>query len=203
MPERERRPELAWGSEPSREDVLRGVREGLVRPGDGLRIVAADLWGEDDRIDFVAADPDGAAVVVLVGGPGDDLELLGRGLAQRAWVEARLADWRKLAPELPLRPEAGTRLLLVCPAFRPLALRAAASLGGRVRLATCRAIRNGSGRALLVEEVTLPPTALAGPRETAPAPAPAPSEFRSGLTAEDLGLSDEERSDFEEPEPLL
>jgi hypothetical protein len=121
--------------------------------------------GANARIDFVAVEPPGRVVLILVGEDGEDLELIGRALAQRAWVEPRLRDWIQLGPNLGLMPNAGVRAILLCPAFRAETLAAIASAHS---------------------PQTLP---------ARPGPQALPA-FRTGLTGDDLDLSDEERSDL-------
>ena len=55
------------------------------------------------------------------------LQYMARGTV---WVEARLRDWRQLAPGLGLRPEAGVRVWLLAPRFRTESLAAARAAGG-------------------------------------------------------------------------
>jgi hypothetical protein len=162
----------------------------------GSRLLAERLLGAESRIDFVTLDPTGRVVLVLVGEEGDDLELVGRGLAQRAWVEARLRDWLQLAPDLGARPEACVKVLLVCPSLRPETLAAAGQLDPEILgLAVYRCVRNGASIETLVEPVTVtPPEAEAPVNE--PEPLSVPS-FRTGLTDSDLGLSSEERNELE------
>ena len=75
------------------------------------------MLGIVSRIDLVTRDPDGAVTLVLVAQPGADLARLAEGIAQRAWLGARLADWNQLAPHLALAVEQGARLLLLAPRF--------------------------------------------------------------------------------------
>jgi hypothetical protein len=180
---RELRPADRLGAEVRR----RALREALVSEWQRVRVLAEDVLGAESRIDWVAVGPDGETLLVLQGEPGRDLELIARGLAQRVFVEARLADWLKLAPELGVRPELGVALLLLCPTFGPEALAAARALGpGRVALATCHFAPEGQGLRAFLTPIEL----------GAPAPAESPAapraEFRTGLSDEDLGLSDDE-----------
>ena len=117
-----------------------------------------------------------------------------RGLAQRAWLEPRIRDWLQLAPRIGLRPEAGVRALLICPAFRAEALAAARSLGSEVlSLASYRCVRDGSGVTVLLEPVEVAAVSVEAPGP----PLAAPEPFRTGLSDLDLGLTPEERGDFE------
>jgi hypothetical protein len=158
-----------------------------------LRVIAEEVLGADATIDWVALEPGGRAVVVLVGEAGQDLELVARALAQRAWLEPRIRDWQKLAPRIGLRPEAGVRALALCPAFRSEALAAARSLGSDVlSLASYRCLRDGTGFSVLLEPESSAPAATNGS-----GPAPPPEPFRTGLSDFDLDLTPEERQEFE------
>ena len=134
--------------------------------------------------------------LILMGEEGEDLELVGRGLAQRAWVEARLCDWLQLAPDLGLRADARVKALLECPSLRPETLAAAGQLDPEILgLAVYRCVRNGASIETLVEPVTVTPPEAEAPVDE-PEPLPVPS-FRTGLSDSDLGLSSEERSELE------
>jgi hypothetical protein len=175
----------------------RALRRALASGAERLRVVAADVLGAETRIDEVCVAPDGETLLVLHAEAGRDLELVARGLAQRAWVEARLADWLQLAPDLGIRPEAGVGVLLVCPAFGVEARAAAASAGGRMRLATCHFEHEGSELRAWIAPVE-PET----PRPQLSPPSPGPvAEFRTGLSDADLGVTDEEKSALESAAP--
>jgi hypothetical protein len=205
-------PEPEWDPQPGRERVVEGLAHWLSRSphGLGLRVIARDVLGEGGgRIDLVALGPDGRASAVLVGESERDLELVALGLAQRAWLAARLPDWLQLAPDLDLRPERGVGLLLVAPGFGPAARRAAGSLGpGAVELAVYRCLRSGGPSGLLVER--LPAESESGPHAARPSgpreidtsegrPCAGLPPFRSGLSDEELALTPEERREFDEP----
>ena len=173
-------------------DLLSG-RLGEIVPG--WQPLAKDLLGADLAIDLLGSDASGRAVLVQVGGAGEDLELIGRALAQRAWVTPRVRDWLQLAPGLPLRPEAGVLALLLCPTFRPEAAAAVRSLNpASLILATYRLFRDGSRFEALLE-----PVGAAGPVEHPQRAVPhtAPAPFRTGLTDEDLDLTSGEHAEFE------
>jgi hypothetical protein len=171
---------------------LLGGRLGEIVPG--WQLLAKDLLGADLAIDLLGADSNGRAVLVQVGAAGDDLELIGRALAQRAWVTPRVRDWLQLAPGLPLRPEAGVLAVLLCPEFRPEAVAATHSLGPAAPiLATYRVFRDGTRFEPLLEPVGV--AAVEQPLQPAPPAAAAP--FRTGLTDEDLDLTSDEHADFE------
>jgi hypothetical protein len=185
--------ELSTAPPPPRPQLLRDLRARLGDAAPGLRVVAEGVLGEGAPIDFVGLDPDGRVVLVLVGGAGEDLELVARGLAQRAWLEPRLRDWLQLAPDLGLRPEAGVRLVLLCPDFGPESRAAARALGEAAPLlATYRCVRNGGSVEPLVEALQ-PRPAQARP----PASAAGAIAFRSGLSDADLDVGPDERREFE------
>jgi len=180
---------------------VRELRARAARLWPALRVIAEDVLGADATIDWVALEPGGRAVAVLVGEDGQDLELVARALAQRAWLAARLRDWLQLAPRIGLRPEAGARAIALSPGFRPEALAAARSLGPEVlSLASYRCLRDASGVSVLLEPEGVAQAAtssapLAATNGSGPAAAPEP--FRTGLTDLDLVLSPEETREFE------
>ncbi len=187
-------PDLRLCPPPPRDDLLRQLRLRIGDLAPGLRLLAEGLLGAGSRIDFVASEPDGQVVLVLVGEEGDDLALLARGLAQKAWVEARLGDWLQLAPELGIRPEAGARLWLLSPSFDPQTREAALALGAEApQLVVYRGVQDGAGVETLLEPLQEP---VAAPPQPTPG-APAPGGFRTGLRDADLGLTPEERREFE------
>jgi hypothetical protein len=160
-----------------------------------LEVLAEDVLGAEGVIDLVGVDPEGRVVAVLVGEPGQDRELVTRGIAQRAWLRPRLRDWLKLQPALPFQPEAPVSAWLLCASFCPDTVTAAADLGTDfVELFTFRCVQNGSEAAVLVDRVSAPRPVR--PRVPTPSPGPG-SRFRSGLSEQDLGLSPEEIADFE------
>ncbi|MDJ0867308.1 MAG: hypothetical protein QNK03_14455 [Myxococcota bacterium] len=179
-------------AEPDRERLRSELGARLGELGSPIRLLAEDVLGADDEpIDWVGVEPDGrAALALLATGPADG-DLLVAGLAQRAWLEARLPDWEKLATGLGIRSELRPRLLLVAAAL-PRALRVAA------READAEGIRLGRFRSasadepLRLELVELPPQ----PRPRAPAAPPALSIFRTGLSDEDLEISAAERANL-------
>jgi len=187
--------DLAIANPPRRTQLLEGLRARLREAVPALRLIAEGVLGADSRIDFVGVEPTGRVVLVFVGEDGEDLELIGRAVAQRAWVEPRIRDWIQLAPDLGIRPGAGARAVVLCPSFRRETEAAAAALGEQaVCLLRYQCVRNGDGLGILVEPVA---------REVAhgsPAPRPDRSElpaFRTGLSHEDLGLTAEERFEFD------
>lgn len=184
------------GSGDGVEARRRALRHALGSEWQRVRVIAEDVLGAESRIDWVAVGPDGETLLALLGEPDRDLELVARGLAQRAWVEARLPDWLKLAPDLGVRPELGVAVLLLCPAFGPEALAAARALGpGRVALASCHFAADGPELRAFLEPIEL------GTPAPAQMPAPTRAEFRTGLTDVDLGLSTDEHTSFEPASP--
>lgn len=202
-------PELSLAPAPPRDELLRQIRARLADAAPGMRLVAQGVLGEGARIDFVGVDPDGAATLVLVGEAGEDLSLVARALAQRVWLEPRLRDWLQLAPNLGFRPEAGVRLVLLCPAFGTESQAAARGLGEAApQLVTYRCVRNGSGVEPLLEPLGGAPSAVSNApemphdeRSNLPPPPEGPTgtlpSFRTGLTDADLEVTLEERREFE------
>jgi hypothetical protein len=187
-------PELALTPLPPRADLVRQLRPRLDELAPGLRVLAEGMLGAESRIDFVGVEASGRTVLVIVGTAEDDLALVGRALAQRAWVEARLRDWLQLAPGLGLRPEAGLRVWLLAPRFRVESIAAARAAGG-IALGTYRCVRNGVGSDALVEPVI--EAIESDGQAPAAAAARVQAHFRTGLNDAELGLTAEERREFE------
>jgi hypothetical protein len=196
-------PDLRLTAPPDRDQLVRQLLARLSDVLPGLRLVARDLLAAEGRIDFVAVEPNGGVVLVLVAEPGEDLEAVTRALAHRAWVEPRLADWLQLAPDLGVRPEVGVRALLLCHSLDPATVAAAQVLGEAVGLARYRCVRNGSGIEALLEldlsdlETDDEPIAAPPPQAAPPEPGSEPPPFRTGLSDADLGLSVAERREFD------
>ena len=187
-------PELSLCESPPRRELLRLLRSSAAGLWPAWRVIAEDVLGAEGTIDWVALEPGGRACLVLVGEQGEDLELVTRALAQRAWLGPRLRDWLQLAPRIGLRPEAGARALLLCPAFRSEAQAAASALGPEVlSLASYRCVRDAAGVSVLVESIRT----ASGSAEASEAPAQPPHPFRTGLSDLDLGLTPDERLEFE------
>ena len=191
--------ELALVAPLPRAELVGLLRARIGHAVPGARLLAEGILGEGGRIDLVAVDPAGGVVLVLVGEPGQDLELVARALAQRAWVEARLGDWAQLAPDLGLRSDTRARVCLLCPSFGAEATAAARALGPQVvRLVRTRCVRGESGEVqVLLEHEGFDDIPDAPPEPTPPS-GPA---FRTGLTDADLGLDDEEHAAFEGTTP--
>ncbi|MEE8507504.1 MAG: hypothetical protein V3T07_00440 [Myxococcota bacterium] len=183
---------------PARAELLAQLGSRLSELIPGARVLAERVLGADSRIDFVAAEPSGRVILVLVGEEGQDLELIGRGLAQRAWVEARLRDWLQLAPSLGIRPEAGTKVWLLCPSVRPESVAAARQVGSdSLAWAVYRCVRNGSRVETLLE---IPSAARTTPEAWTGAPAEPAADgtgFRTGLADSDLGITAAEHTEFD------
>jgi hypothetical protein len=188
-------PELAVCESPPRRDLLRLLRASAAAIWPAQRVIAEDVLGADAKIDWVALEPGGRACAVLVGERGEDLELIARGLAQRSWLAPRLRDWLQLAPRIGLRPEAGARALLFCPEFRGEALAAAGAVGSEVlSLASYRCVRDADGVSVLIEPIR----DAGGAVDALEARQQQPAEpFRTGLSDLDLGVTPDERREFE------
>jgi len=171
-----------------RRELAAVLRSRLARLGIPLQLLAESVLGEEDApIDWVAVEPSGRVWVGLLDCEGHDDALLARGLAQRAFVAARLGDWAQLAPDLPARRDLRPRLLLVAPAFsRSLRVAAREADAAGIRLARFSWRGGPAGPELVLDEVPFPDPPAAGTAE-APAPSPPPtSVFRSGLSDRDF-----------------
>ena len=163
--------------------LRRAIAPRLGQLGTPLELIAEDVLGEEDGvIDWVAAAPDGRAFVVLVANRTGDAALLQAGLVQRAWVEARIPDWRKLAPTLAVREEPPARVLLIARDFdRATRIAAREAAGAAIVLARWR-LAGTTGEVDL--ERVLPECRVA---RDLPAPArKAASAFRTGLRDADF-----------------
>jgi hypothetical protein len=163
--------------------LRRAIAPRLGQLGTPLELIAEDVLGEEDGvIDWVAAAPDGRAFVVLVANRTGDAALLQAGLVQRAWVEARIPDWRKLAPTLAVREEPPARVLLIARDFdRATRIAAREAAGAAIVLARWR-LAGTTGEVDL--ERVLPECRAA---RDLPAPArQAASAFRTGLRDADF-----------------
>jgi len=181
-----------------REELLLLLRERIEDAVPASRLIAEGILGAGSRIDFVAVEPSGRLAVLVVGEAGEDLAAIGRALAHRAWVEARLPDWLQLSPQLGASAQAGVCATVLCPSFSEDARVAATALGeSTLRLLRYHFLRNGSGLQILVEK---PPSPAVIASHGAPAP-PSNAEldpvFRTGLSDADLGMTGNERTEFE------
>ena len=174
-------------------DTLR--RAGTFEPN--LRILAEDILGADTSIDFIAVDPEGRVVLVLIGEEGEDRGLLTQALAERAFVRPRLRDWLQLAPNLGVSATAPVVVHLLCPAFSPETRSAAQDLGPDVvDLFSLRCVRNGSEATVLLEPLA-PASLPAGRQPAVKTTSERLPRFRSGLSADDLGLTQQEIREFQ------
>ncbi len=187
-------PELRPTTPHHRAELLRSLAVGLQRVIPGFRPVATDLLADTSRIDVFGVAGDGSAVLALIGEAGDDLLLVARALAQREWLAPRLPDWQKLAPDLGVVAGAPIQAVVLCPDFGPEASAAVRAVEpGAIQLVRWRYLRNGSDAGLLLEPLVTP----LGTPQPAPQAVDSSAPFRSGLSESDLGLSDEERAEFE------
>lgn len=173
---------------PEPADLRRAMRSRLAAIGGPLQILAEGLLGEEDgRIDWIAVEPAGRVWVVLLDGAGGDGRLLVRGLAQRAWVRARLPDWRQLARDLPVAADAPPLLVLLAPEFPRLVRAAAQEADGEgIRLGRYWWQPGARGDAELRLERVPPLDASVRRDAVRPAPAPLASTFKSSLTDRDF-----------------
>ena len=173
-------------------DAERGLRRTLrsefeqLEPG--LRVLAEDFLGLEANLDLLAADAEGRLVLALVTEPGRELEGIASAMAQAEFCAPRVRDWQKLAPDLPLRPEAGVRTFVLAREFSAPAVLAAGALG-EARIALVRFYSGEEPGTLHLQLVTQPARRVDQPRR-------ARSGFRFGLTDADLGLTAEERAEF-------
>jgi hypothetical protein len=185
--------ELRLADSPPPDQRRRALRDALGTLIPGWRPLAENVLGADARIDWVGRDGQGRCTIALVAPAGGDLSLVAEGLAQRAWVAARVGDWAQLAPDAGLQVGGEVVAVLLAPEFRPAAVAAARAGGGPgLRLATLRFVENGTGIATLIEAIgeVSPPREVSA-RESA-------AGFRSGLSAAELDLTPEERAEFED-----
>jgi hypothetical protein len=167
---------------PRRPQLVEGLRTRLCEVIPALRLIAEGVLGADSSIDFVGEEE-------------DDLELIARAVAQRAWVEPRIRDWIQLAPNLGVRPGAGVRAVLFCPSFHRETAATAAALGDQaVSLVRYRCLLDGGKLEILIEPVAREAALESTPPRPDRSGLPA---FRTGLNHEDLGLTAEEYVEFE------
>ena len=163
----------------------RALRKALKRLDPGLRIVAEDVLALESRIDLVAVDGQRRIVAILLAEVGEDGPALTRALAHREWLMQRLPDWLQIAPSLGADPSAGVRALVVAAAFLPETLLAVGALPrGWVEL-----LRTTERD---ISESFSPPPAHQGRAQPS-----AGRVFRSGLSAEDFQVDEEELKEFD------
>ena len=163
----------------------RALRKALERLDPTLKIVAEDVLALESRIDLVAVDGQRRIVAILLAKVGEDGPALTRALAHREWLIQRLPDWLQIAPGLGADTSAGGRAIVVAPAFLPETLLAVSALPhGWVELLRTseREMADSSAPLPLNQDRLQPPTGLV---------------FRSGLSAEDLEVDEEESKEFD------
>jgi hypothetical protein len=163
----------------SRAELRRRFAARLHDVGLALELLAEDVLGDEDQpIDWIAAAPDGRAWLVLI--DTSEGSLVERALVQRAWVSARIPDWRQLAPSLGLRDGLVPGVLLVASAAsRALRVAVREAFGDGGRLVEWSARRD----AVSLRTAAAPPLARS---IGVPDAAPLRSAFRTGLTDADL-----------------
>lgn len=169
-------------------ELRRTLRSEFEQLEPGLRVLAEDFLGLEAHLDLLATDAEGRLVLAIVAEPGRELEGIANAMAQAEFCAPRVRDWRKLAPDLPLRPEAGVRSFVLAREFSAPAVLAGAALG-ETRITLVRFHPGEEPGALHLQLLTRP-------RRRVDAPRPTRSGFRFGLTDADLGLTPEERSEF-------
>jgi len=173
-------------------DAERGLRRTLrsefeqLEPG--LRVLAEDFLGLETHLDLLAADGDGRLVLALVAEPGRELEGIANAMAQAEFCGPRVRDWQKLAPDLPLRPEAEVRAFVLAREFSAPAVLAAGALG-ETRIVLVRFHPGEEPGELRLQLLVPPSRRVTQPRR-------ARSGFRFGLSDADLGLTADERAEF-------
>jgi len=177
---------------PSPEACRRLLRGALGEWIPGWQPLAENMLGADARIDLLGRDAAGRAVIALLDlEPDGDMALVAWGLAQCAWVDARLPDWAQLAPDAGFASAAGARALLLAPRFRSAAL-AAAAVHPDLQLLELRLSDDGrSEPRLWLESVDGAVPAGSTRRSNGG------GGFRSGLSAEDLDLTPDEIAELQ------
>lgn len=175
------------------------IRREMERLEPGLRVLAEDVLAHRSRIDFVASDAGQRAVAVLVAEPELGGRALATALAHRIWLLDHIADWLKLAPELALDAKAPVRAWLIAADFDAELIAAASALPDRW-IEFWRVLEISRGDVSHCQLLPVPiPCRNGGLRSAGASPVPGADlpRFRTGLTARDLGLSDEEIAQFE------
>ena len=202
--------ELEWQGPIERASLRRALRLTLRRLAPGWRMIAEDFLGQSTPIDLLAIGEAGELICIRAQPPSEDgardeggARLLAQGLSDLGWIAPRVADLRKLAPELGMSELAQPRCQLLAPRFDAEVVAAADQVGsilgeGRLVLTRYRPARQQGQLALLLEPLdagpstcsaaTSPPRAvedLDAPPLTNP---PSPSAFRTGLREGDLRM---------------
>ena len=169
----------------------RALRQALGRLEPSLRIVAENVLALQSRIDWVAVDDQHRIVAVLLVDRDEDAAGVTRALAHRQWLMEHLPDWLQLVPDLGAHPTAGARAILVAPCFLPETIAAVGALpAGWLQL--LRTNETGAAAA-----TTAADTGTDFSRSGAPALQDHQVTFRSGLSSQDLKMTDEEAKEFE------
>jgi len=184
----------------SRTERIRTLRRELERLEPDLRVLAEDVLASSSRIDLVATDGRRRVVAVMFAEPDGGSRALTTALAHRSWLADHLADWLKIAPDLAIDATSAVRTLLIATDFDPELIAAVTGLpGGWIELVQLVEIaRAGQLHSELVPRAVPrrngsdPGAGAIGRRTTGAQP-----RFRTGLTARELGLSDEEIAQFE------
>jgi hypothetical protein len=150
----------------------------------GLRVLAANFLGLETTIDLICADERGGLVLALVARPGEELEGVANALAQAQFLRPRVRDWKKLAPDLPLDPEAEVRALLLAPEFGARAREAARAAGANL----VELVRWGVDSKPEPADSHLQLQPRRKPRARSHPDSAGSSTFRTGMTDEDFGL---------------
>jgi hypothetical protein len=183
----------------SRPHRLRTIRREIERLEPGLRILAEDVLAHRSRIDLVASDARRRAVAVLVAEPEIGSRAIATVLAHRSWLLDHIADWLKFAPGLAIDAKAPVRAWVIAADFDPELIAAASALPDRwIELWRILEISRGDALHCHLLAVPIPHrTGVLRSTDAAPDRNAALPRFRTGLTARELGLSDEEVAQFE------
>ena len=169
----------------------RALRQALGRLEPSLRIVAEDVLALQSRIDWVAVDDQQRIVAILLVNHNEDAAGVPGALAHRQWLLEHLPDWLQLAPDLGAHPTAGARAILVAPSFLPETIAAVGALPADW-LQLLRTNEPGPRATATAADTG---TDFSG--STAPVLQDHQVTFRSGLSSQDLKMTDEEAKEFE------
>lgn len=198
--------EWSLGEPHSRAALVSAVARRLPSVVSGFQLIAENWLAESSRIDLLGT-ADGDVVIACIADRGRELEGLGRALAHTQWVQPRLSDWLKLAPQLDFSPDSTVRSVLVCASMSPETRAAAEALPeGLATLYHARWLENASGADVLLDPITkgdIPasPAAVFSPPTVASVAERRKSGegFRTGLTDADLDLTRSESAEFAAP----
>ncbi len=200
--------ELEWRGPIEPASLRRALRLALRRLAPGWRVIAEGFLGQSTPIDLLAIGEAGELICIraqppIEGGQRDEggARLLAQGLSDLGWIAPRVADLRKLAPELGMSELAQPRCQLLAPTFDAEVVAAADQVGsvlgeGRLALTRYRPARQQGQLALLLEPRKSGPSPWAPGATSSAAVAdldaspltdpPSPSAFRTGLREVDL-----------------